>query len=489
MRLTRFIVIIFIPISLFSQTKQHPWSLGAHFGNEEWNGDIGDATYNFDKAYYAFGGISLSRYVSPSFDATFTLNIGEIGYWNNTDSITYENQRFNGNFYGTHYQGIACLKYKFTNGYIFKENARFSPYFFLGLGFSWLYGNRVYYEYKGKVVSGGYGQDLIVASGIGCSLRIGKRATVYLQTAWMYSDHDNRDGINIRNNDGYTLNQIGFTYNFGKAIREPKAAMDCRCEIFDCDSDGIIDRLDKCPEVPGPYITGGCPDRDFDGIADINDSCPDVYGILRFNGCPDTDGDGIPDNLDSCVIVPGTKQFNGCPDTDGDGIPDYKDSCVLVKGPAIFYGCPDTDNDSIPDAKDKCPREAGPKWNNGCPEIKESVRKIFEQALTGVQFQTSKSIILPKSFSILDNVVKVAKENPTYYLIINGHTDDQGDDLKNLKLSDDRANAVRLYLIKKGVPASRLESHGYGETQPIDVNTTPEGRARNRRVEFKVRII
>jgi len=89
----------------------------------------------------------------------------------------------------------------------------------------------------------------------------------------------------------------------------------------------------------------------------------------------------------------------------------------------------------------------------------------------------------------LDNVAKICKENPSYFLIINGHTDNQGDPDKNLKLSEDRAYAVRVYLIKKGVQSNRLESHGYGQTQAIDTNDSPEGRAKNRRVEFKVRII
>lgn len=480
-----------MPALLFGQTKQHPWNIGVHFGNEQWNGDIGDASYNFTKAFYMFGGITVGRYISPSFDGVLTLNAGEIGYWNNGDSILYENKKFGGNFYGNHYNGYAVMRYKFNNGYILKENARIAPYAFIGLGFSWMYGSRIYYEYNGKIVSGGYGQDLTVPTGVGVSVRIKDRIHAYLQTAFMYSDHDTRDGINIRNNDGFVLNQIGVTYDFGKAFKPVAAvaAVECRCEIFDRDSDGIIDRMDMCPDVPGTLQARGCPDRDWDGIPDTLDKCPDVYGIPKFEGCPDTDGDGIPDHKDSCVTVPGPAAFNGCPDADKDGIPDHLDECPTVKGLPKFKGCPDTDGDSLPDHLDKCPKEPGPVRNQGCPEIKESVRKVFEQALTGIQFEVNKAVILPKSFGILDNVVKVAKENPTYYLIINGHTDDQGDDAKNLKLSEDRANAVRLYLMKKGVSAGRMESHGYGESQPIETNTTPEGRSKNRRVEFKVRIM
>jgi outer membrane protein OmpA-like peptidoglycan-associated protein len=396
--------------------------------------------------------------------------------------------------------GTIFLKYKFNNGYFLKENSRIQPYLLLGMGISWLWGDRVYdfYVNKGQQYSmnGVSAKDFTISSGIGVKVKINNRLSSYVQSVFVYTDHDGRDGYMIANNDGYLLHQIGVSYNFGKAMQNaPNVAsnvaskVECKCELFDRDSDGIIDKFDLCPDVPGTFQARGCPDRDWDGIPDRLDSCPDVWGLPKFHGCPDTDGDGIPDNEDSCATIPGLKQFNGCSDMDGDGIPDFKDECPTIKGLVQFNGCPDSDGDSIPDSKDKCPREAGPKWNQGCPEIKESVKKIFEQALSGIQFQTAKSIILAKSFPILDNVVKVCKENPTYYLIINGHTDNQGDDDKNMKLSDDRANAVRLYLIKKGVSMGRLESHGYGETQPVETNDTPEGRSKNRRVEFKVKII
>lgn len=497
-----FSLLILLPLGSLAQTKEHPWNVGLHIGKSEYNADIGDASFNWSQPYYGFAGLSLARYGNRSWDVMFNFNYGELGYWSDGDSIpTYTAGKFHGHMYGTHMDGTMLVKYKFSNGYIFKENSRIQLSLVFGTGLSWLWGENVYDWYitaTPTMKKNFTAKDFIVSSGWHVNFKLSKRFNIYEQSLFVYTDHDGRDGFLIQNNDGYLMHNLGITYNFGKAISSyqsgdelPYAAkkVECNCELFDRDSDGIIDKFDLCPDVPGTFQARGCPDRDWDGIPDQLDSCPDVYGLARFNGCPDTDGDGIPDNLDSCVTVPGLKQFNGCPDTDGDGIPDYKDDCPTVKGLKIFNGCPDSDGDSIPDNKDKCPREAGPRYNQGCPEIKESVKRIFEQALTGVQFQTAKSILLPKSFPILDNVVKICRENPTYYLIINGHTDAQGDADKNLKLSDDRANSVRLYLIKKGVPTARLESHGYGQTQPIDTNDSPEGRAKNRRVEFKVKIM
>lgn len=200
-------------------------------------------------------------------------------------------------------------------------------------------------------------------------------------------------------------------------------------------------------------------DRDKDGIPDKDDRCPDVAGLAALQGCPDRDGDGIADNVDACPDKAGPAEFNGCPDTDGDGIPDNLDRCPTVKGVASM---------------------------NGCPEVSEKTKKLFEKALTGIQFETGKSVIKKASYSILDQVVQVMNENPSYDLEIHGHTDSQGDDAKNQKLSEDRAAAVRTYLIGKGIADKRLQSFGHGETMPVADNATAAGRAKNRRVEFKV---
>jgi outer membrane protein OmpA-like peptidoglycan-associated protein len=256
--------------------------------------------------------------------------------------------------------------------------------------------------------------------------------------------------------------------------------------IVDGDKDGIADNLDKCPTVAGVAKFNGCPDSDNDGVEDANDKCPNNAGLEKFAGCPDTDGDGIEDSKDRCVNVKGIEKFEGCPDTDGDGIEDAKDECPNKAGTAAFNGCPDTDGDGIADNKDKCPKVAGIAANNGCPEVKAAVKKIFEKALQGIQFETGKTTIKKTSNSILDQVAKIMNENPTYKLAIAGHTDNVGNSEKNLELSKGRAAAVKAYLVAKGVAADRMTSDGFGDTQPVADNTTTEGKAKNRRVEFKV---
>lgn len=103
-----------------------------------------------------------------------------------------------------------------------------------------------------------------------------------------------------------------------------------------------------------------------------------------------------------------------------------------------------------------------------------------------IHFETGKAVILPISYSILNAVAEVLKQNPNIKVRVEGHTDSIGSDEMNLRLSQARADAVMKYLINQGIDPARLEAKGYGETMPIADNATPEGRAKNRRVEFTI---
>ena len=274
----------------------------------------------------------------------------------------------------------------------------------------------------------------------------------------------------------------------------------------DSDGDGVPDCIDQCPDTPkeakGLVDSIGCPlDSDGDGVPDYIDQCPmtpkEAYGFVDSLGCIlDSDNDNVPDYMDKCPNTPaealGTIDSTGCPrDTDGDGVPNYLDKCPDTPkeawGSVDSTGCPmDRDGDGVPDYIDKCPDVAGTKSNNGCPEVKAEVKKIFKKALTGIQFETGKAVIKKSSNSILNEIVKVMKENPEYKLNISGHTDSTGKPEKNLKLSKDRAAAVEKYLTAHGVEASRIHSEGYGDTKPVASNKTTQGKAKNRRVEFEV---
>lgn len=227
----------------------------------------------------------------------------------------------------------------------------------------------------------------------------------------------------------------------------------------DSDQDGLTDDKDQCPNEAGPASNQGCPlaDEDNDGVPDVDDQCPDVYG--KINGCPDSDDDGIIDPEDNCPDAAGLAANNGCPDTDGDGVMDHLDHC---------------------------PEEAGLVSNKGCPQIAESTKEVLAHALEGVQFESSKDVLKASSYPVLEEVVELMKANPAYRLKISGYTDSSGNDELNLRLSQDRAEGVKKYLVEKGIEADKIDARGYGETNPIADNETNEGRAKNRRVEFEI---
>ena len=181
----------------------------------------------------------------------------------------------------------------------------------------------------------------------------------------------------------------------------------------------------------------------------------------------DIDGDGILDNVDNCPKTPedkdGFQDEDGCPDLDNDG-------------------------DGIPDDKDKCPNEPAPGTVDGCPQ-KYTLVVVTEKKIELKQtvfFDTNKATIKKVSFELLNQVAQAMQDNPTIKVEIQGHTDSQGNDNFNMKLSQRRAESVRTYLIGKGVAADRMVPQGYGETVPIADNRTSAGRAQNRRVEFVI---
>tara|TARA_B110000240_G_scaffold197572_1_gene253258 strand:+ start:5228 stop:6577 length:1350 start_codon:yes stop_codon:yes gene_type:complete len=252
----------------------------------------------------------------------------------------------------------------------------------------------------------------------------------------------------------------------------------------DTDGDEIYDKDDACPEVAGLKEFNGCPDTDGDGVKDSDDACPNTAGLAMMNGCPDSDGDGVADKDDMCASDKGTKANKGCPDSDGDGVIDKNDKCASVSGPAENGGCPwpDADGDGVLDKDDKCVNEVGSASDDGCP-VKTIPLDTFSKTIL---FNTGKSSFKSGITSQLDGMMEIFKEFPTSQFAVRGYTDSTGGASRNLSLSDQRANAVRNYLIKNGIDASRLTAKGFGEVSPVAPNNTKAGRAENRRVEVKV---
>ena len=184
-------------------------------------------------------------------------------------------------------------------------------------------------------------------------------------------------------------------------------------------------------------------------------------------------------------------------DPDKDGIVGAADKCPNDPEDKDGFqdddGCPDPDNDGdgIADAQDKCPNEPetrnGVNDEDGCPDSGGQVTIVAGkiELPENINFEPASDRMLVRSQALLERVAEKLRNNPRVKRVrIEGHSDDPGTPRKNEELSQLRAEAVRIFLIKRGVEPERLQAVGYGNARPLDARRIPEARAKNRRVDF-----
>ncbi|WP_347923371.1 OmpA family protein [Pontimicrobium sp. SW4] len=431
-----------------AQDDNNPWQIGVGFNAVDFypvgdNAPLGGTFEKFfDTNHYnmlpSLSTLSISKYLGDGFSLGFIGSVNKINSFGDAD--------VNGlSYYGT--DGII----KYSLGEALNWNT-LEPYLAVGGGYTWVD------DVGAGTANGSFGINYWFSENIGATI----------QSSYKHSFEDYLAK--------HFQHSLGLSIKFGGK---------------DTDGDGVYDKNDACPEVPGLEAFNGCPDSDGDGIEDSKDTCPNEAGLAEFNGCPDSDGDGVSDNNDNCPNVAGLKSLAGCPDADGDGVTDASDNCPNEAGPAANNGCPwpDTDGDGVLDRDDQCPNEAGTVANNGCPEIVvptvEVQNQLTEYART-INFNSGKSSFKSGTEPTLQAISAILKEYPKANFTIEGHTDSTGGKALNQRLSEERANAVMDYLVNNGISAARLSAKGYGPDMPIDSNRTRAGRAANRRVEVKL---
>jgi outer membrane protein OmpA-like peptidoglycan-associated protein len=462
--------------------KTKKWNIGLHGGITQYKGDLGNDFYKFDQSWYGFGGLSVSRFLVNHLDINLLITKGTVGY------------NRNDNYFNTGFTS-ALLNLRFN---VLSSRYAVNPFLFVG-------GGIMVFD-KDLEINPSKIDWAAPSFGGGINFRLGKSVNINLQETFIYSTSDKRDGNDVvtKENDLYLLHTVGVTYNFGKkkdADKDGVADRNDKCPEtplnvivdkagcpLDVDKDGVADYLDKCPDVAGVKGLNGCPDKDNDGITDKDDRCPDAAGPASLKGCPDKDTDGVADIDDRC---PDTKtgyrvDADGCPmDNDKDGIVNEDDRCPEAAGPLSLKGCPDTDSDGVADIDDHCPGIVGTIANKGCPEIAKADSIKITQIASKIFFEFNSDKLKVASLSQLDELVIILKKYETADLLIEGHADSKGADDYNLNLSQKRTDAVKTYLMGKGIMESRLTATGFGESRPIADNNTDAGRARNRRVELK----
>ncbi len=302
--------------------------------------------------------------------------------------------------------------------------------------------------------------------------------------------------------------------------------------LTDADRDGVRDGADKCPSTPAGALVDkkGCPtDSDGDGVPDGLDRCPRTArgAAVNAEGCQlDRDGDGIPDGLDKCADTPlaAAVDPSGCPiDSDGDGVFDGLDRCPdTPKGATVdALGCPtDTDNDGVLDGLDRCantaprtpvdatgcpvgqaeqPRRAAPPPQKpvprrpvpppGAPPPAAQPRaaapdKPHVFVLRDNAFAPGTARLRKAASGTLDSVAAALTTNSALRVEIGAHTAGSRAESDSRRFASLRVEAVRAYLIGKGIPPKRLVPKTYGASQPLTADTSATGRAINRRIEI-----
>lgn len=478
---------LFIFLSFFSfnlahaQTAENRTWLTTHIIVNEVDSDNFNEHFGFRWGNDLGGSIGIRYYLNNNFDAELAFLMSRVD-----DEIEWSQDYYNPNL---------LLHYKLANGSMLSENSFVQPFLSGGVGLG---------LYRGGNAPNTTGVEVPLGGGI--DFAVSKWFSITTSMLYNFTFNDDIDGDIVspvitpdNTPDNMILYKAGLKFNLGPRDRDGDGVKDSDdvcpdtpglAEFDGCpdsDGDGIADRMDRCPDVAGGKETGGCPDSDGDGVVNSEDACPNVAGSAEFDGCPDSDDDGIIDSEDSCPNTAGTKALNGCPDSDGDGIADNLDDCPNTAGTEATNGCPDSDRDGIADRDDECPNVAGSAELDGCPDI-AVVQEVADKIIENLIFDFDDATIDREYHEDLDELAQQLTQNKALRLSIAGHTDDIGSREYNERLSQERADAVKQYLVEQGVSEDRITTSALGQQEPVATNETDAGRQLNRRVKIVVTI-
>ena len=397
-----------------------------------------------------------------------------------------------------------------------------SPYVYAGVGL--MFFNRL--NGSGDFVpSSSFSSSFYVPLGLGFEAFQSKKLSLTMDIGMRFTN-DETDAFSFNNSDSYVTAKAGINFYFGRSGSEDgdndgltddeERKFGTNPELADTDGDGLKDGDEVNLFKSDPLKI----DPDDDGLADgeeilkyktdplksdtDGDKIPDGEEVLKYNTDPlkaDTDGDSLSDGDEILT-------YNSNPlkvDSDGDGLSDWDEVMTYKTDP----NKEDTDGDGLTDAQEVNEYKTDPlnadTDGDGLNDGAEVVRKLDplnpkDELVKGPGgLERGKTIILqgvnfPPGNATLDRVSRTALEdifislvlNPDLQVEIAAYTDNTGDPEANRELSLRRAFAVKSWLVKLGIPDRRMTAVGMGEHDPIATNNTPEGRARNRRIEVHV---
>lgn len=340
-----------------------------------------------------------------------------------------------------------------------------------------------------------------IPAGLGVQFALTEKLIFEASGGYNYTFSDNLNGYKGNRKDAFwgVLAGITVTGETGSAdpdndglTNDQEKALGTDPQSPDTDGDGLTDG----DEVNRYHTSPLMRDSDGDGLRDGDeivssrtdpqksdtdgDGLSDGDEITKFHSDPlkmDTDGDGLTDGQE----ITKTKTDPLKADTDGDSLSDGDEVDRYKTNPLKA----DTDGGTVSDGKE-IQNKTNPLDPVDDVPKKEEIKAAVGVAivLEGITFKSNKAEIIPSSEKTLTLVLNTLVQHPDIEVLITGHTDNIGNSDENLKLSQQRADAVKTYLVKMGIDGERISTKGLGETKPLDSNGTEEGRKKNRRIEF-----
>ncbi len=457
-----------------------PLEIGIALGTMSYEGDVNAQTLASFKEMHISGGLFVRKHLSDHFAVRGSLLFGTIsGKDANFTDPTWRQQRnykftspvtellgqVEWNILGNHRAYTTTAEEDVNNGrrytrYTTSFKRTLLPYLFAGGGAiatnpttnfnpAWDNGNTPAANLKTDIADGqGMKTRLGIHAGAGVNAQLAPNWILGAELGFRTAFSDYFDGIsatgNAKKNDWYLFSGLNLAYRLSGNANK------------DTDSDGTPDKLDACPNEAGAKENRGCPVQ-ADKVSVVKAE-PPVIATPVVRETPK-------------VIEKATEVVERQP-------------VVKVAEPVVEVVREVVKAEPIPaPAVDVVKVET---TTTSPVVLEKSEETALNYAFKGVQFETSKAVLLTQSYSSLNNIVNILKKYPTYTLQIEGNTDNQGNESANQSLSQRRAEACLNYLVKQGIAANRLSASGLGSTQPIASNNTLEGRQKNRRVEFKL---
>ena len=461
---TSFILKTYVIISLlllctnsFSQYNENKWIISASFDAV----DLYPTGIKTDAPYYPQGGI---------FEDLFNVS----DHWNfGGPSVSISKLIYKGLYFGTELsinkikkiEGQDNFDYTFYGGQVFLKKTFYStkkarPFLKLGYGISGidrgLFGDTIpFSQYFSKTLSPGFGVHFRIT---------------------------NNFGFEISSSFNKAIDFGGITH-----LRH-KAAIYIGIGDRDRDGDGIINRKDKCPKIPGLPEFNGCPDTDSDGIPDLEDKCPNEPGVKLNNGCPEKDEALDENNLISdknkelqLGVVSSTFSKNTTNTKEESGNQE-----VLAENNSMSNKNKELQLEVVSSAFSKNTTNTKQESNNQISKDISNISFLINKKLDEnriIYFPAGSIKILGKKNLVkLRGIIKLITNQKDLKVLLEGHSSDDGDSLSNLELSRDRAIIIKQTLIDLGTDPGRIKIKALGEEEPIFDNKSTNSDRFNRSV-------